>query len=280
MTQLHKLDASVDSKAFVNCSGSFLEARARVQSQHLNLTEPCVLTESIMSRIYVHPKTKKEPIYNTNFYFQLNLTLLFHLFPFCLSKDSKPMKLHNPNFTALFSTYLHMNMILLITITPLCFQPATSSATSTNENDRLALLQFKGSFVNDPHGILISWNDSIQFCNWHRITCGCRHQRVTSLELQGHDLRGTISAYIGNLTFLRTINLLNNSFYGEIPNEVCHLFRLQHLNLFTNMLGGEIPASLTNCSELRMMDLSWNELVGTIPMGLRSLTNLFSLQVA
>ncbi|KAL4597949.1 hypothetical protein ACB092_11G025100 [Castanea dentata] len=171
-------------------------------------------------------------------------------------------------------------MILLITITPPCFQPATSSATSTNENDRLALLQFKGSIVNDPHGILISWNDSIQFCNWHGITCGHRHQRVITLELQGHDLRGTISAYIGNLTFLRTINLLNNSFYGEIPNEVGHLFRLQHLNLFTNRLGGEIPASLTNCSELRMMDLSWNELVGTIPMGLGSLTNLFSLQVA
>ncbi|KAL0009430.1 hypothetical protein SO802_010932 [Lithocarpus litseifolius] len=190
------------------------------------------------------------------------------------------MKLHNPNFTALFSTYLHMNMILLITITLLCFQPATFSATSTNETDRLALLKFKRSIVNDPHGILISWNDSIQFCNWHGITCGRRHQRVTTLELQGHDLRGTISAYIGNLTFLRTINLLNNSFYGEIPNEVGHLFRLQDLNLFTNKLGGEIPGSLTNCSELRTMDLSWNELVGTIPMGLGSLTKLLSLQVS
>jgi hypothetical protein len=157
--------------------------------------------------------------------------------------------LHYPNFRALCSTHLHM--ILLFTISLLCLQPATSSVTPTNETDRLALLKFKASIAIDPYGILSSWNDSIQFCNWRGITCGHRHQRVTALELEGHKLRGTITPFIGNLTFLRTINLQNNSFYGEIPKEVDHLFRLQHLILSNNTLGGEIPVSLTNCSKLR-----------------------------
>nr|XP_023872071.1 receptor kinase-like protein Xa21 [Quercus suber] len=189
------------------------------------------------------------------------------------------MKLHNPNFPALLcSTFLHI--ILLFTVTLLCLKPATSSATPTNETDRLALLKFKESIDYDPYGILSSWNDSFHFCNWHGITCGHRHQRVTTLELQGHNLRGTIPPYIGNLTFLRAINLQNNSFYGEIPKEVGQLFRLRELNLTNNTLGGEIPTNLSNCSELRLIRVSNNKLIGRIPMELGSLTKLISLRVS
>ena len=190
------------------------------------------------------------------------------------------MKLHynNHNFPELLSS-TRLHMILLFTITLLCLQPATPSATPTNETDRLALLKFKESIANDPYGILTSWNDSIQFCNWHGITCGRRHQRVTALELEGRKLHGTITPYIGNLTFLRAINLQNNSFYGEIPKEVGHLLRLRHLNLSNNTLGGELPASLSNISELRIMNIRWNKLIGKIPMELGSLTKLLVLWV-
>ena len=85
------------------------------------------------------------------------------------------------------------------------------------------------------------------------------------------DPYGSISPYIGNLTFLRFINLQNNSFYGEIPHEVGHLFRLQTLNLNNNTLEGEIPSSLSNCSNARFINLLWNRLNGKIPVGLGSL---------
>ncbi|KAL4597955.1 hypothetical protein ACB092_11G025700 [Castanea dentata] len=189
------------------------------------------------------------------------------------------MKLHNPNFPALLC-YTFLHIILLFTVTLLCLKPATSSATPTNETDRLALLKFKESVDYDPYGILSSWNDSIHFCNWHGITCGHHHQRVTTLELQGHNLRGTIPPYIGNLTFLRAINLQNNSFYGEIPKEVGQLFRLRELHLINNPLGGEIPTSLSNCSELRQIRVANNKLIGKIPMELGSLTKLSILGVA
>ena len=181
------------------------------------------------------------------------------------------MKLHNPNFPALLcSTFLHI--ILLFTV--------ASSATPTNETDRLALLKFKESIDYDPYGILSSWNDSFHICNWHGITCAQRHQRVTTLELPGHNLRGTIPPYIGNLTFLRAIDLGNNSFYGEIPKEVGQLFRLRELNLTNNTLGGEIPTNLSNCSELRLISVWNNKLIRKIPMELGFLTKLTFLRVA
>ena len=141
----------------------------------------------------------------------------------------------------------------------------------TNETNRLALLKFKESISHDPYTMLSSWNDSMHFCIWFDITCGRRPQRVMALYLQGYKLQGSISPYINNLTFLRFINLQNNSFYGEIPHEVGHLFRLQTLNLNYNTLEGEIPSSLSNCSSAGFINLLWNGLNGKIPAELGSL---------
>ncbi|KAL5565917.1 hypothetical protein UlMin_029081 [Ulmus minor] len=150
----------------------------------------------------------------------------------------------------------------------------------SNETDRLALLHFKQSITSDPFGILSSsWNDSVSFCNWPGITCGRRHPRVTSLDLEGHNLKGPISPHIGNLTFLRFINLQNNSFSGEIPQQLGYLFRLQHLYLSNNTLGGRIPDSLMNCSKLINIWLDGNKLNGDIPRKIGTLIKLETFRV-
>ncbi|KAL5568553.1 hypothetical protein UlMin_025128 [Ulmus minor] len=150
----------------------------------------------------------------------------------------------------------------------------------SNETDRLALLHFKQSITSDPFGILnTSWNDSVSFCNWPGITCGRRHPRVTSLDLEGHNLKGPISPHIGNLTFLRYINLQNNSFSGEIPQQLGYLFRLQHLYLSNNTFGGRIPVSLMNCSKVKNIWLDGNKLNGDIPKEIGTLTKLETFRV-
>lgn len=106
-------------------------------------------------------------------------------------------------------------------------------ATPANETDHLALLTFKASVTYDPNGIFSSWNDSTHLCNWRGITCDRRHQRVTALELEGHQLHGTITPYIGNLTFLKTINIRNNNFNGEIPIEVWSFEKLINFHSWT-----------------------------------------------
>ncbi|KAM5556640.1 hypothetical protein ABKV19_024163 [Rosa sericea] len=180
-------------------------------------------------------------------------------------------------FCALWSTYLPVITTLLL-LTNL-FQPPTSVNALGNETDRLALLKFKEAIATDPQGFLNSWNDSLHFCNWHGITCGARHQRVTAFNLPDYGLNGIISPYIGNLSFLRFINLGNNTFSGKIPQQVDHLFRLRHLNLSHNMLEGEIPVNLTFCSQLNIIDFRTNHLDKKIPTELGSLMKLVSLNL-
>ncbi|KAM4070429.1 hypothetical protein ACB094_12G165100 [Castanea mollissima] len=186
-----------------------------------------------------------------------------------------------PNQTNLFtsSCSIYRHAILLFSIWLLCLQPTITTTAPTNETDRLALLKFKESVTHDPYKILSSWNDSMHFCNWLGITCGRRHQRVTRLELKSYELQGSISPYVGNLTFLMVIGLYNNSFGGVIPQKIGHLFRLKQLRLSKNMLEGELPSSLSNCSNLMVIKIALNKLKGRIPSELGYLMKLEELVI-
>ncbi|KAF3455310.1 hypothetical protein FNV43_RR05758 [Rhamnella rubrinervis] len=148
----------------------------------------------------------------------------------------------------------------------------------SNATDRWALLKFKQAIESDPQSVLSSWNDSVNMCNWVGITCSLRHQRVTALNLTQRNLRGFISPYIANLTFLRSIFLSNNSFFGEIPPDIGRLFRLRVLRLSNNTLGGVIPVSLVmNCSNLEVIHISRNKLTGKLPKEIGFLVKLVRL---
>ncbi|KAH7553821.1 hypothetical protein JRO89_XS12G0061500 [Xanthoceras sorbifolium] len=149
-----------------------------------------------------------------------------------------------------------------------------------SETDKQALLAFKKQVADDPFGAFSTWNDSLEFCQWHGVTCSSRHQRVTALYLNNQSLTGSISPYIGNLTFLRSISLQSNNFYGKIPPEIGKLFRLQYISFSLNMLQGEIPVNLTRCSELSFLDLVMNKLEGRIPDELGTLSKLVGLGLA
>ncbi|XP_028804020.1 probable LRR receptor-like serine/threonine-protein kinase At3g47570 [Neltuma alba] len=157
------------------------------------------------------------------------------------------------------------------------FRPCPVASSWGNETDHFSLLKFKESISSDPNHILDSWNISTHFCNWHGITCGHKHHRVTRLVLKGCQLRGSISPFIGNLSFLRTIVLENNNFYGEIPQDLGRLFRLQVLYLANNTLIGKFPVKVTSCSKLRYLSFGGNNLTGKIPMEIGSLHNLEQL---
>ncbi|KAI7995394.1 putative LRR receptor-like serine/threonine-protein kinase [Camellia lanceoleosa] len=168
--------------------------------------------------------------------------------------------------------FFFMNSLELITTAK-----GNPSLVLTNETDHQALLAIKDLIQGDPLGALSSWNDSIHFCNWQGVSCGRRHQRVTLLNLSSLSLVGSVSPQIGNLTFLRRIDLVNNSFHGEIPQELGKLFRLQYLLLLNNSFQGEFPTNLTHCSHLRVIDMAGNNLGGKIPTELGSLSNVSHL---
>ncbi|KAK3420881.1 hypothetical protein EUGRSUZ_G00456, partial [Eucalyptus grandis] len=161
--------------------------------------------------------------------------------------------------------------LLLCIALALCFNQASST---TNETEKLALLAFKAGITGDPFGMLNSWNNSIEFCQWYGVTCGRRHRRVTVLDLSSQGLFGSISPHIGNLSFLRKVKLQNNSLDHEIPPQVGQLRRLHILLLSNNSLVSEIPRNISSCLDLIVLRVIRNELTGEIPRELSSLTKL------
>ncbi|TYG51697.1 hypothetical protein ES288_D10G280500v1 [Gossypium darwinii] len=161
-----------------------------------------------------------------------------------------------------------LNLLCLATASPL---------VRGNDTDQQALLQLKAKITGDQLNIMESWNSSIHFCQWIGVTCGRKHPRVTKLKLRVLKLSGSLSPYIGNLSFLRELDLAGNSFYNRIPREIGGLRRLGALDLSNNSINGEIPSNLSACSKLILVDMSNNQLTGEIPSLLGLLSNLKNL---
>ncbi|KAH9703930.1 putative LRR receptor-like serine/threonine-protein kinase [Citrus sinensis] len=179
-----------------------------------------------------------------------------------------------------FAPYTVLLFYFTSRLLPHQFLGIQASTVASNETDRLALLQFKSKITHDPLGALGSWNASIHFCNWYGVTCSRRHQqRVTILDLGSLKLAGSITPHIGNLTFLKVLNLENNSFTHEIPSEIGRLRRLQVLALNNNSIGS-IPSSFGNLTSIDTLYLSQNNLDGSSPDTLGLLKNLGTLALA
>ncbi|MED6144767.1 hypothetical protein PIB30_018615 [Stylosanthes scabra] len=176
------------------------------------------------------------------------------------------------------SSHLLSLFFLLFTSILLLIQSKNPVASALgNETDHLALIKFKESISSDPFGVLSSWNSSTHFCNWYGVKCGSKHQRVTKLTLDVYNLQGSISPYIGNLTFLTILSLQVNNLHGQVPHTISRLFRLGALALDSNNLAGEFPIGVTNCSKLQFLSLTSNHFTGQIPMEIASLGNLKKL---
>ena len=104
--------------------------------------------------------------------------------------------------------------------------------------------------------------------------------RVTDLHLDRNALSGPISAELGNLASLRTLDLGFNALTGPIPPELGNLARLQVLSLWHNTFSGPIPPELGNLARLERLWLESNALSGPIPPELGNLTSLKNLRLS
>ncbi|KAJ0551498.1 putative protein kinase RLK-Pelle-LRR-XII-1 family [Helianthus annuus] len=167
----------------------------------------------------------------------------------------------------------------LVVVTIFLTTPTISTSYGGNETDHQALLSFKSMITHDPNGSLTSWNSSVHFCDWNGVTCGKRHRRVTVIQLESRGLTGSLPPHVGNLSFLRQLNLTNNSFHGSIPDELGRLSRLRVLRLGDNKFSGVIPTNLSACSNLKELSLWGNRLVGSIPKEISFLSELTDIEL-
>uniref|UniRef100_A0A0E0C1U3 Receptor kinase-like protein Xa21 n=1 Tax=Oryza meridionalis TaxID=40149 RepID=A0A0E0C1U3_9ORYZ len=153
----------------------------------------------------------------------------------------------------------------------LCVLTTIGADGAGGSTDEAALLSFKAGLSSSV--ALDSWNGSTSFCKWEGVTCSRRRSiRVVSLSLPSSNLTGTLSPAIGNLTFLRLLNLKFNGISGEIPPSVGRLRRLRIFNMDRNSLSGTLPVNLTSCSRLTELRVRYNQLGGGIPVELGSNT--------
>ncbi len=140
--------------------------------------------------------------------------------------------------------------------------------------DCAALLQGRDTLAGSAS---LNWSADRAILDWDGITISGSPLRVTTLDLAGRQLTGSIPPQLGNLTNLESLGLANNQLTGAIPPQLGALGSLQHLGLYFNRLTGAIPSQLANLANLRSLNLSFNQLTSPIPPELGTLASLRGL---
>lgn len=100
------------------------------------------------------------------------------------------------------------------------------------------------------------------------------HGHVTALDLSSELIRGGIensSTLFSSLSFLQNLNLAHNNFsYIEIPPSFGNLTRLKTLNLSNSWFSGQIPIELSQLINLEKLDLSTLYFPGTRSLSLQN----------
>ncbi|KAL1155493.1 hypothetical protein V6Z11_A08G028000 [Gossypium hirsutum] len=86
-----------------------------------------------------------------------------------------------------------------------------------------------------------------------------------SMDLSNNQFSGEIPEDVGQLISLQMLNFSHNNFTGPIPALFGNLVALESLDLSSNKLSGGIPSQMTNLTFLEVLNLSNNNLVGPIP---------------
>ncbi|KAJ0961743.1 hypothetical protein J5N97_000062 [Dioscorea zingiberensis] len=149
----------------------------------------------------------------------------------------------------------------------------TTSSSSSSEQD--LLLSFKSSIINGSHQSLSNWSPNTPTCNWTGISCSTSSPpSITSIDLQGLNLTGSISSSICQLPHLSHLNLANNLLSQPIPLHLSQCSSLITLNFSNSLLWGTLPDQLSQITSLTVLDLSHNQIEGQIPLGIGSLKSL------
>uniref|UniRef100_K7KLU1 Protein kinase domain-containing protein n=1 Tax=Glycine max TaxID=3847 RepID=K7KLU1_SOYBN len=132
-------------------------------------------------------------------------------------------------------------------------------------------------FLSNP-----KWPSDSNHCTWYGVTCSKVGSRVHSLTLPGPALYGKLPPQLSNLTYLHTLDLSNNYFHGQNPQEFSHLNPelIFDVLIIYNDLRGKLPPSFSNLLSLKNLALARNGFVGEIPAQLGNLHYLSYLQLS
>ncbi|KAK3121399.1 hypothetical protein QOZ80_8BG0652310 [Eleusine coracana subsp. coracana] len=111
------------------------------------------------------------------------------------------------------------------------------------------------------------------------IKCDCSFNastvcHITKLRVYALNVVGQIPAELQNLTYLNSLNLMQNYLFGPVPSFLGQFTALQDLSLAINPLSGPLPKELGNLTNLISLGISLNNFTGELPEELGNLTKL------
>ncbi|KAI5647683.1 hypothetical protein M9H77_33688 [Catharanthus roseus] len=89
---------------------------------------------------------------------------------------------------------------------------------------------------------------------------------LTSMDLSNNNFSGNIPEELIDLVGLKSLNISGNHLSGNIPENIGQMRQVESLDLSRNLLSGEIPQSIAEMSFLEVLNLSYNNLSGKIPL--------------
>ena len=106
--------------------------------------------------------------------------------------------------------------------------------------------------------------------------------KLKTLDLVGNTFRGNIDGVLGNFSTglhnnLESLALHSNKLLGKILDSLGIFGSLRQLSLGYNFFGGSILASIGKLSSLQLLHLSYKEMKGTIPKSIGKLLELVTL---
>lgn len=142
-----------------------------------------------------------------------------------------------------------------------------------NQVDRDSLLSFNDRLISTPP---LNWSSSPDCCRWEGVLCNTNGTRVTRLSLPGRALSGTLTPFLGNLSFLSPLNLSTNNLSG--PLSLSLPASITALDLSSNHFDGSIdPLILHRASGLISFNVSNNSFAGLIPTSLCEISPLVEI---
>ncbi|GLT82427.1 hypothetical protein SLE2022_007990 [Rubroshorea leprosula] len=167
---------------------------------------------------------------------------------------------------SLLTPFFLVNLLFLMT----SFFQLSLHQPLCHKSERLALMQFKGSFVIERHAsadpfaypkVNLWKSQGVDCCSWEGIWCDQNTSHVIGLDLSGSCLFGSLNSNssLFHLRHLQYLNLALNDFnFSKIPFAVGNLSRLTYLNLSGSFFSGQIPNEISKLTNLAKLDLSFN----------------------
>ena len=163
------------------------------------------------------------------------------------------------------------SLFILTLIQFTAFSFSSAQPVRCHNDERLALMQFKESFIIDKRASTFcsfaypkvdNWKfQGVDCCSWDGIGCDQITGQVIDLDLSSSCLYGSInsSSSLFHLVHLRKLNLADNDFkYSVIPSALGNLSMLTYLNLSNSVFSGQIPSEISKLSRLSSLYLSNN----------------------